>query len=254
MTFASFAELSLAVAFAASVQTAVGFGFGLVLVPILLAFGRTLPEAVSISLGAGVVQTVLGLRSVASEVRWRPAIRLAIAQWIALPLGVWAMVALHDAGPERVKQGVGVVLLVVLTMRLVARPARRDDLPRGWSIAAGAISGVLSGAVGMGGPPLVLLALSQRFSADRFRAFLWEQFLLVTPVQLLVLSIRFGTEPIRAFGLGVALAPGLYLGTRLGRSASSRWDAEWLSRSAIALLYLLALASLLAPFIASRSE
>ena len=50
-------------AFAASVQTAVGFGFGLVLVPILLALGRTLPESVALTLGAGLVQTVLGLRS-----------------------------------------------------------------------------------------------------------------------------------------------------------------------------------------------
>lgn len=241
------AGIALTVAFAATVQTAIGFGFGLVLVPVVLALGRSLPEAVAIALGAGLWQALFGLYAVRSEVRWRRAWPLAFAQWSALPIGLAAMAALDASGPARVQQGVGAVLIAVLTARIAIRPEPREQVARGWALFAGVSSGVLSGAVGMGGPPLVLLGLSQRLSADGFRALLWEQFLLVTPVQLAVLAFRFGLPMLEAFGLGLALVPMLYAGTRLGRALSGRWQASTLSRAAVVMLYLLAVVSLLAP-------
>lgn len=249
MSVSVIAALALCVGFAAAVQTALGFGFGLVLVPLLLALGRTLPEAVAITLGASLWQTTLGLYAVRAEIRWKAALPLALGQWIALPIGLAAMELLASGGPGRVKQGVGIVLLAVLTMRLVADPAPRDEVPRSWTLAAALSSGVLSGAVGMGGPPLVLLALAQRFSPDRYRAYLWEQFLMITPVQLAVLTARFGASSLIAFATGAALAPALYLGTRAGRAISARWDSTRLARGAIAMLYLLAIFSMLAPFL-----
>src|SRR5512145_2859263 len=156
MSSAVLVALALTVAFAASVQTAMGFGFGLVAVPIVLALGRPLPEAVALTLGAGVLQTVLGLHAVRSEIRWKRALPLALVQWASLPIGLAAMAALDASGPERVQQGVGAVLMAVLTMRLAIDPEPRDQVARGWGLFAAMTSGVLSGAVGMGGPPLVL--------------------------------------------------------------------------------------------------
>lgn len=249
MSVSVIAALALSVGFAAAVQTALGFGFGLVLVPLLLGLGRSLPDAVTITLGASLWQTSLGLYSVRSEIRWKAALPLALAQWVSLPLGLAAMELLSSGGPGRVKQGVGVVLLAVLTMRLRADPRPRDAVPRSITLAAALSSGFLSGAVGMGGPPLVLLALAQRLSPDRYRAYLWEQFLMITPVQLAVLTARFGMASLTAFATGFVLAPALFLGTFAGRAISARWDSARLARAAIAMLYLLAILSMLAPFL-----
>ena len=97
--------------------------------------------------------------------------------------------------PAAIKQVVAAALVCVVTAKLIFRPRRSERLAVGWTVVAAGGSGFLAGKVGMGGRPLVLYALAHKWDRDRFRAFLWSQFLLVLPVLAVALAIRFGRFP-----------------------------------------------------------
>lgn len=233
------------------VQTIAGFGMGLFSVPLLLYLGFPLSDAVALAVGAGLVQLLIGLRTVHHEVVWKHAVSMAMVQALGVPVGMMGMQLLSDAGPARVKQGVGVLLFGVLAMRQLWKPTPRDSVGAGWTIAAGGVSGLLAGLAGMGGPPLVLYALAHRYTIDQFRAFLWSQFVLIVPVMVLTLGLRFGWHVLWAFGLGVALTPCLWVGARIGMRVSVRWEVATVQRIAVGLLYFIAITGALGPLLAA---
>jgi len=248
------ATAALIVFCGAAVQTVVGFGMGLFAIPLLIFSGRSLPEAVALSVGAGFVQLLIGLRAVRREVVWKEAIGLAAIQGACVPVGTLGMRLLADAGPDRVKQGVGALLLVVLAVRQLARPEPRDRVPWSLGALAAALAGLLGGLVGMGGPPLVIFALAHRWRTDRFRAFLWSQFVLAVPVMVLALAARFGPAVLEPFALGIALTPCVWAGARVGRRLSAHWEAPSLHRSVLVLLYALAVTSILGPLLGAHAD
>ncbi|MCA9534395.1 MAG: sulfite exporter TauE/SafE family protein [Polyangiales bacterium] len=234
------------------VQTIAGFGMGLFSVPLLLYLGFPLSDAVALAVGAGLVQLLIGLRTVHREVAWREASAMALIQALFVPVGMMGMQLLEDAGPARVKQGVGALLFTVLAVRQFWRPVPRDSLPRIWTVIAGSVSGTLAGLAGMGGPPLVLYALAHRYSIDRYRAFLWSQFALIVPVMVITLGLRFGWSVLLAFGLGLVLTPCLWVGARIGMRVSARWEVATVQRIAVGLLYVIAISGALGPWLAAR--
>jgi hypothetical protein len=234
------------------VQTIAGFGMGLFSVPLFLYLGYSLADSVALAVGAGLVQLLIGLRSVHQEVVWKDAAGMALIQALCVPVGMIGMQLLSDAGPARVKQGVGALLFTVLALRQLWRPHPRDSVPWGWTVVAGSASGLLAGLAGMGGPPLVLYALAHRYTIDRYRAFLWSQFVLIVPVMVITLGLRFGWSVLLAFGLGVALTPCLWVGARIGMRVSARWQVATVQRIAVGLLYVIAISGALGPWLAAR--
>ena len=230
-----------------ALQSAVGFGRGLVAVPLLLWTGRSLPEAVAILLGASAVQNAYGTWTVRRIVPWRTTLGVATGQWLLVPFGILAMGALTAAGPALVKQAVGGIVVAVLVLRAAVRPTPRDTLSWFWGALAGAGSGFLSGLVGMGGPPLVLFALAHAWTKDQFRGFLWSSFLLMLPATTTVLAWRMGVEILGWTAFGLALLPCLWLGSRAGLALSRRWDADRMRKVATGMLILVAAWSVLGP-------
>jgi uncharacterized membrane protein YfcA len=238
-----------AVFLGALVQTASGFGMALVAVPVLLWFGWSLPAAVSVALGAAAVQTAVGTWSARASVPWRLTSALAVNQWFLLPVGVGSMLVLDAMDPARTKQLVGALVLALSAAWAVLRPRPRPRLHPGWGVLAATSAGLLSGAVGMGGPPVVFFALAHDWDKDRFRGFLWSQFLLVSPVLAAILALRLGPDILWNYGLGLALAPALWAGTRLGFRVSENWQADRLRAVATLLLVVIGLSSVTAPWL-----
>jgi len=73
-----------------------------VAVPLLVGAGRSLPEAVALSLGAGLMQTSYGTYTLRAHVRWGRAWALAMMQWCFVPIGVAVMMG---GGPSVVYGG-----------------------------------------------------------------------------------------------------------------------------------------------------
>ena len=222
---------------------------GLVVVPLLTWAGHPLPQAVALLLGAAAIQTGLGTYFARRHVHWSLAFRFAGIQWLFVPLGVLGMVLLVERDPHTVKQAIGASVLVLLTLRLALRPELRERAGAGWTFLAASSGGFLGGLVGMGGPPIVLYAMAHDWEKDRFRAFLWSQFLLVLPIVMLVLRWRIGSSVLPPFLWGLALAPFLWIGTRAGIAVSRRWSRRGLQVVAAGLLYAIGVTSVLAPLV-----
>lgn len=234
---------------ASALQSAVGFGMGLFSVPLLLWAGHPLADAVALVTGAGVAQTSYGTWTARKSVRWRRTLTVAGLMALFVPVGVLGMFALSGFGPAVVKQWVGAMIIAALVTRVVAKPQPRPRV--GWlgTGLACAIAGVLAGLVGMPGPPLVIYALAHQWTKDEFRGFLWSVFLLGWPVLLVLLTWRFGTDVLIAFGIGLALTPAVWLGSPIGLRISSRWQVEQVQRAATFLLVIIAATSVISPFV-----
>ena len=232
-----------------TLQTAVGFGLGLLCIPMLVWSGRSLPESVAILIGAGCIQTGLGTFALRAQVSWRRVLPIIIVIMALMPLGQYAMGLVVGEGKVFVKQVIGAMLLLVLVVRRFYRPIARDVVPRGWGHLAAGLSGFLTGLVGMGGPPLVLFALAHTWSKDQYRAFIWPIFFVTTPALISLLALQFGAELLLEFATGLAMAPCVWLGLRAGMAISEHWKMAQLQLAATLLLYAVAISSVLAPLL-----
>lgn len=131
-------------------------------------FGASMFWVASLSLvyaPASVVPTVLALEVVASlgllpavysRVEWRSMSWMLAATLVTMPLGVAVLAVLPDR-PMRIVVAVA-ILIGTLAMAGGIDLARSGG--RRTALAAGAVSGVVNGSTGLGGPPAVLLYFS----------------------------------------------------------------------------------------------
>jgi uncharacterized membrane protein YfcA len=164
------------------VRSTFGFGESLVAVP-LLALVVPIEVAVPLSVLLSVLVALIAL------VQDRASIELASAKWLiafatlGIPIGL-AILVYASAYWVRIALGILIVAYSVYAL------ARRDALHleadhKGWLFACGFLSGVLGGAYGLNGPPLVVYGSLRRWSPQRFRATLQAYFL---PASLLGLG------------------------------------------------------------------
>lgn len=154
------------------IRSAFGFGEALVSVPLL---ALVIPVEVATPLAVLFSITVAGI-IVAQD--WRSihlgsAGRLVVATMFGIPLGLLMLTRVPE---PVVKGGLALVIIAFSTYSLVGRSRAelRDDR-LAWLFGFGA--GVLGGAYGMNGPPLVLYGALRGWSAGQFRATLQGYFL-----------------------------------------------------------------------------
>jgi uncharacterized membrane protein YfcA len=237
----------------AAVQGTVGFGLGLVAIPLLVWAGLSLPTAIGVTLPVVLVQTSFNCWQCRRELPWREALPMFLLRAVSMPLGVWLLgeVAEFDAG--RTKQMIGVFLLLVVGLQWWAQPMPRPRVPFFWTALAGSLSGFMAGTVGMGGPPVSLWVLAHDWSPARQRAFLWLTFLLIMPLQAGLLIGRFGQPLVTAIGLGIAFTPSTLCGAWLGGYFGSLLSKSRLRQAIQCLLLVIAIRSLIAPSLAATT-
>jgi uncharacterized membrane protein YfcA len=154
------------------IRSAFGFGEALVAVP-LLALLMPVKEAVPLATLVSI--TVAGIVVVHDwhKIHVRSAGWLVLSTLFGLPLGLWLLTAVAEAV---VKAILAVVILGFSTYCLVSRsPYQLKDDSLAWAFGFGA--GVLGGAYGMNGPPLVIYGSLRHWSPEHFRATLQGYFL-----------------------------------------------------------------------------
>jgi uncharacterized membrane protein YfcA len=161
------------------IRSAFGFGEALVAVPLLALL---IPVEVAAPLAVLLSVTVAGVILLQDwrHVHFRSAWRLVFATLFGIPLGLLLLLAL----PERpVKALLAVVIIAFSAYSLAGRRnlELKDDR-LAWVFGFGA--GVLGGAYGMNGPPLVVYGALRRWSAEHFRATLQGYFLPASLVGL----------------------------------------------------------------------
>src|ERR1022692_3555728 len=165
----------LCIVFAATlIRSAFGFGEALIAVP-LLAFCIPLdvaaPLAVLVSITVAAIVVVQDWKKIhLGSTGW-----LVLSSFFGIPLGLLLLTSHHK---RVVKAGLAVIIMTFSAYSLIGSTPlelRRDS--RAWLLACGFCAGVLGGAYGMNGPPLVVYGAMRRWSAQHFRATLQGYFL-----------------------------------------------------------------------------
>jgi len=159
---------------ATAIRSAIGFGEALVAVPLLAA---VLPVKQAAPLAVLLSITVAGI-VVAQDwkkIHGRSTLWLVLATLPGIPVG---LLLLRYAPGRMVKAVLALLILAFSAYSLVGRaPVELKRDSRGWLLGCGFLAGILGGAYGMNGPPLVIYGSMRRWTAQHFRATLQAYFL-----------------------------------------------------------------------------
>lgn len=242
--------IGLIVAGGAMIQGAIGFAFGIFSIPLLVWIGFPLEQSITLVLGLVVVQTVSSLWQNRVEIPWPDLIEISVPRYLFVIVGVFLLQYIRQNwSMVQVKQLIGGFLLLVIAMQLGFRPKPSKSLRRGWAWLAGAISGVMAGVVGMGGPAVVFWVVAHDWSNQKSRSLLWCAFSIMVPWQLLVAWHRFGWPVIESALLGLAYTPIVICATLVGTRLGNGLSQAMLRNAAYALLMLIGLTSLFGPWL-----
>ena len=210
--------------FATLVRSTLGFGEALIAVPLLALFipiRVAVPLVVLISITVATMVLLQDWR----HVQLRSAGWLVASTLIGTPVG---LLLLTRAQAAVVKICLGLLLAGFATyfLRYRKRPALGDDR-LAWPF--GLSAGMLGGAYGMNGPPLVLYGMLRGWSPRHFRATLQGYFLPASMTSLAGywLAGLWTADVTRYYLLSL---PGVLMATLLGRVIHGRLDTRWFLR------------------------
>ena len=218
---------------AAVVRGYAGFGFSLLSITalsILLEPGQIIPTIFILEVCASIHLLATAWR----HVHWQALGWLLVGCLIGTPLGVYAL-ARAPAAPLKIALASVVLIIAVLLSRgfaIKSMPSRP-----GLS-GTGLVSGVLNGALGVGGPPVVILFFSTPTGAATGRASMIAYFLFT---DLLGLGWQWHDGLLNRQALERALlyAPALIAGVSVGNRMFARVDPArfrvWVLRLLMAL-------------------
>jgi uncharacterized membrane protein YfcA len=163
--------VALLVFAAVFIQTLSGFGFALIIMPLItLALGLKV---------AAPLVALLGLTAYAINLmRYRRSIdlpelaRLALACALGVPVGIWALIHVDDA---IIKPVMGLIL-VLYALYALLRPAAKGQAAHWWVYPAGFAAGCLGGAYNTPGPPVIIYGSLRHWPKAQYRAMLQALF------------------------------------------------------------------------------
>lgn len=165
----------LLIVFAATlIRSAFGFGEALFAVP-LLAMRIPLREATPLAVLISITIAAMVVVQDWKKIHFRSTGWLLLPTLAGIPLGLWLLTSSHQ---QALKGALAVFLMAFAAYSLSGRNVLvlHDD-HRAWLLGCGFAAGVLGGAWGMNGPPLVIYGSMRRWSAKHFRATLQAYFL-----------------------------------------------------------------------------
>ncbi|MEX0774029.1 MAG: sulfite exporter TauE/SafE family protein [Balneolales bacterium] len=204
--------------FATLVRSAFGFGEALIAVPLLALF---MSVEVAAPVAALVSITVAGIIVVQDwhDIHFRSAGWLVFSTLFGIPFGLFLLTQLLEPVVITV---LAIVIIAFSVFSLTYKQHHELKVER-WTWFFGFSAGVLGGAYGMNGPPLVLYGSLRRWSPKHFRATLQGYFL---PASILVMYgywwAGLWTSEVNHFYL--ASLPVVILAIALGRMVNRRMN------------------------------
>jgi uncharacterized membrane protein YfcA len=229
---------SIAILLAAIVRGFSGFGFSLLSITAISLFMPAREIVPSIFL-LEVAASLNLSPSIWREIDWRGIRWLLLGYIVALPLGVYAL-ANVPAPPMNIALGI----FVIVTGIMMLMGFRLEKTPGATAIVAtGAASGVLNGAFGTGGPPVVLFYFSTPAAAAVGRASVIAFFLSTDTLGLLELW-RNGLVTGQSFAQFIAWIPALLIGIAIGAKGFKHMDQAKFRKAVLVILIALAVVTL----------
>src|ERR1700733_961799 len=166
------------------IRSAFGFGEALVAVP-LLAFFIPLEAAAPLAVLVSITVAAIVVVQDWNKIHLQSTGWLVFSTLFGIPLGLLLLMNSHQ---RLVKGALAVIIMAFAAYALFDQnvfgkeasgraPLELKEDHRGWLLVCGFLAGVLGGAYGMNGPPLVVYGAMRRWSAPHFRATLQGYFL-----------------------------------------------------------------------------
>ncbi len=157
---------------------------------------------------------------------------LVVGTIAGTPLGVWALASLPASALNRL---IGLMLLVAVALEW------RDLYPeklvgRRWGLGAGVLAGVIGGAVGTPGPPVILYATTQGWSPRTIKANL-QAFFVVNQAVILAGYWWAGLLTREVWRFAALFAVPAIVGVAAGVALFNRTDPVRFRRIVFALLF-----------------
>jgi uncharacterized membrane protein YfcA len=198
------------------IRSAFGFGEALVAVPLLallLPVEIAAPVAVLVSITVAFIVVVQDWR----KVHFRSAGWLVLPTMLGIPLGLMLLKAV----PAPVVKGLLAAVIITFSVHALLSGKQRELKNDRYAWLFGFSAGVLGGAYGMNGPPLVIYGSLRRWSPQHFRATLQGYFLPASLAGLWGYQLAgLWTPVVNRFYL--QSLPFVILATFLGRAINRR--------------------------------
>ena len=201
--------------FATLVRSTFGFGESLVAVPLFSIF---IPISVAVPLSV-LISVLVAMVVVIQD---HKQIHLNSAKWLILfalpgiPVGLLILIYGNEFW---VKTGLGILIILYSLYALFGKNTfhlEKDN--KLWLFICGFLSGILGGAYGVNGPPLVVYGNMRKWSAKEFRATLQGYFLPASFIGILGYLFKglITLEVLKYFMVSLpAVFPGIFLGRYL---------------------------------------
>src|SRR5262245_35808704 len=150
-----------------------GFGNGLIslsLLPFFVPLATVVPLITLYTAAFALVMTI----QLRHDVHFPQLVSLLIGTMLGAPVGVWVLEAFP---PSLLKRLIGLILVAVVVIEWYgAYPEKLSG--RHWGLCAGGLAGLLGGAIGTPGSPVILYVAAQGWSPRNTKAMLQAFFLV----------------------------------------------------------------------------
>ena len=249
MTLDLFLAAGAVIVLASLVQSAAGFGFNMLAIPLLILLGFRSFEAITTSLVCMMIQTSIGVYALQKHIHWKLIAVMFVISGSMIPLGVLLLESISALRPGQVRQLFGAVVFIVVLAQWLWPSNPRENVRRFWFVIAMVGSGFLAGMAGMGGPPVVMWVMAHKWSTERCRATLWALFCALMPIQVLFLYLQFDADVLWAAGRATILVPVTLLGVLPGMWLGHRISKPNLRRVSYVMILLISFYAIVQPML-----
>ncbi len=216
-TFSAIIFCGIILCLAAMIQAAVGFAYALFATPLLVWIGIPLHQVIVMVSVGSLLQSVAGVRSLHASIPWKEVGMATALSIVGLIAGLIILRQIISLDPRYILMIVGTALSVLVVVQLIFKPRQVDKVKWPYTVLAFLLSGVFSGTIGMGGPPLVLWVMAHDWEPAKIKGFYFASFLLFIPIMIVLMAILPGFGPLsKPILLSLAYFPLIYAGSLVG--------------------------------------
>ena len=235
--------IALVVVFSGFLRGFIGFGSGLLMVPILSYFYSPIFAMVFnivIEIPATIYLTFVG----AKKCNFKEISPMMFTMMLTIPFGIVFLVSID----EQVIKILMSILLIFFVILIAIGWRIKATITRYVLVLGGIISGLMQGATGMGGPPYVTVLLSKNDSDEVARA----NILVITSglvISAIISLYYFGLFTKNIFLTGIVTAPIYVFSTYLGSKFFNHSGNKYFRNSSLIALGIVGIATLIGAFV-----
>ena len=239
----NFFLIVVVVVFSGLLRGFIGFGSGLLMVPILSYFYSPIFAMVFnivIEIPATIYLTFVG----AKKCNFKEISPMMFTMMLTIPFGTVFLVSID----EQVIKILMSILLIFFVILIAIGWRIKATITRYVLVLGGIISGLMQGATGMGGPPYVTVLLSKNDSDEVARA----NILVITSglvISAIISLYYFGLFTKNIFLTGIVTAPIYVFSTYLGSKFFNHSGNKYFRNSSLIALGIVGIATLIGAFV-----